>query len=97
MNVYYNSSFGCLVCPETRMGNTPMRVVIDPVTVLGSGFTAAALGEALLNALERSRTAPPVPRVDLGAGRFWQVTGIRASPPSAESSSVSALMREAPF
>ena len=77
MNVYYNSSFGCLVCPETRMGNTPMRVVIDPVTVLGSGFTAAALGEALLNALERSRTAPPVHRVDLGAGRFWQVTGIR--------------------
>lgn len=59
------------------MGNTPMRVVIDPVTVLGSGFTAAALGEALLNALERSRTAPPVPRVDLGAGRFWQVTGIK--------------------
>lgn len=77
MNVYYNSSFGCLVCPETRMGNTPMRVVIDPVTVLGSGFTAAALGEALLSALERSRTAPPVPRVDLGAGRFWQVTGIK--------------------
>lgn len=77
MNVYYNSNFGCLVCPETRMGNTPMRVVIDPVTVLGSGFTAAALGEALLNALERSRTAPPVPRVDLGAGRFWQVTGIK--------------------
>lgn len=59
------------------MGNTPMRVVIDPVTVLGSGFTAAALGAALLNALERSRTAPPVPRVDLGAGRFWQVTGIK--------------------
>lgn len=59
------------------MGNTPMRVVIDPVTVLGSGFTAAALGEALLNALERSRTAPPVPRADLGAGRFWQVTGIK--------------------
>lgn len=77
MNVYYNSNFGCLVCPETRMGNTPMRVVIDPVTVLGSGFTAAALGAALLNALERSRTAPPVPRVDLGAGRFWQVTGIK--------------------
>ena len=77
MNVYYNSNFGCLVCPETRMGNTPMRVVIDPVTVLGSGFTASALGEALLNALERSRTAPPVPRVDLGAGRFWQVTGIK--------------------
>lgn len=77
MNVYYNSSFGCLVCPETRMGNTPMRVVIDPVAVLGSGFTAAALGEALLNALERSRTAPPVPRVDLGVGRFWQVTGIK--------------------
>lgn len=59
------------------MGNTPMRVVIDPVTVPGSGFTAAALGEALLNALDRSRTAPPVPRVDLGAGRFWQVTGIK--------------------
>lgn len=77
MNVYYNSSFGCLVCPETRMGNTPMRVVIDPITVLGSGFTAAALGEALLSALERSRTAPPVPRVDMGAGRFWQVTGIK--------------------
>lgn len=77
MNVYYNSSFGCLVCPETRMGNTPVRVVIDPVTVLGSGFTAAALGEALLSALERSRTAPPVPRVDMGAGRFWQVTGIK--------------------
>lgn len=77
MNVYYNSNFGCLVCPETRMGNTPMRVVIDPVTVLGSGFTAAALGEALLSALERSRTAPPVPRVDMGAGRFWQVTGIK--------------------
>lgn len=77
MNVYYNSNFGCLVCPETRMGNTPMRVVIDPVTVLDSGFTAAALGEALLSALERSRTAPPVPRVDLGAGRFWQVTGIK--------------------
>ena len=52
MNVYYNSSFGCLVCPETRMGNTPMRVVIEPVTVLDSGFTATALGEALLNALE---------------------------------------------
>lgn len=77
MNVYYNSSFGCLVCLETRMGNTPVRVVIDPVTVLGSGFTAAALGEALLSALERSRTAPPVPRVDMGAGRFWQVTGIK--------------------
>lgn len=77
MNVYYNSNFGCLVCPETRMGNTPVRVVIDPVTVLGSGFTAAALGEALLSALERSRTAPPVPRVDMGAGRFWQVTGIK--------------------
>ena len=77
MNVYYNSSFGCLVCPETRMGNTPMRVVIDPVTALGKGFTAAILGEAILNALERSRTAPPVPRVDMGAGRFWQVTGIK--------------------
>lgn len=77
MNVYYNSNFGCLVCSETRMGNTPVRVVIDPVTVLGSGFTAAALGEALLSALERSRTAPPVPRVDMGAGRFWQVTGIK--------------------
>ena len=77
MNVYYNSSFGCLVCPETRIGNTPMRVVIEPVTVLDSGFTAAALGEALLSALERSRTAPPVPRADLGAGRFWQVTGIK--------------------
>ena len=45
MNVYYNSSFGCLVCPETRMGNTPMRVVIDPVTVLDSGFTTAAQAE----------------------------------------------------
>ncbi len=77
MNVYYNSSFGCLVCPETRMGNTPMRVVIEPVTVLDSGFTATALGEALLNALEHSRTAPPVPSVDLSAGRFWQVTGIK--------------------
>lgn len=77
MNVYYNSSFGCLVCPETHMGNTPMRVVIEPVTVLDSGSTTAALGEALLDALERSRTAPPVPRVDLGAGRFWQITGIR--------------------
>ena len=39
MNVYYNTSFGCLVCPETRMGNTPMRVVIEPVTVLDSGST----------------------------------------------------------
>lgn len=78
MNVYYNSSFGCLVCPETRMGNTPMRVVIDPVTVLDSGSTAAALGEALSSALDRSRTAPPVPRVDLGAGRFWQITGIKS-------------------
>lgn len=77
MNVYYNSSFGCLVCPETRMGNTPMRVVTDPVTALDRGFTAAMLGEALLSALERSRTAPPVPKVDLGAGRFWQVTGIK--------------------
>ena len=35
------------------------------------------LGEAILSALERSRTAPPVPRVDMGAGRFWQVTGIK--------------------
>lgn len=77
MNVYYNSSFGCLVCPKTRMGNTPMRVVIDPVTALDRGFTAAMLGEAVLSALERSRTAPPVPRVDLGAGRFWQITGIK--------------------
>lgn len=77
MNVYYNSSFGCLVCPETRMGNTPMRVVIDPVTALGKGFTATMLGEAILSALKRSRTALPVPRVDMGAGRFWQVTGIK--------------------
>ena len=45
MNVYYNSSFGCLVCPETRMGNTPMRVVIEPVTVLDSGFTTAVHAE----------------------------------------------------
>ena len=77
MNIYYDSSFGCLICPEIRMGNTPMRVVIEPVTVLHSGFTAAALGEALLNALERSRSALSVPRVDLGAARFWQVTGIK--------------------
>lgn len=41
MNVYYNTSFGCLVCPETRMGNTPMRVVIEPATVLDSGSTAS--------------------------------------------------------
>lgn len=77
MDVYYNSSFGCLVCPETRMGNTPMRVVIDPVTALDRGFTAAMLGEAILSALERSRTALPVSRGDMGAGRFWQVTGIK--------------------
>lgn len=78
MKVYYNSSFGCLACPETRMGNTPMRVVIEPVTVLNSGFTATALGEAVLAALERSRIALPVPRADMGAGRFWQVTGIKS-------------------
>ena len=77
MNVYYNSSFGCLVCPKTHMGNTPMQVVIDPVTALDKGFTATMLGEAILSALERSRTALPVPRVDMGAGRFWQVTGIK--------------------
>ena len=54
-----------------------MRVVIEPVAVLRKGFTETALGEAILAALERSRTAPPVPKVDKGAGRFWQVTGIR--------------------
>ena len=77
MDVYYNAGFGCIVCPQTTVGNTPMRVVIEPVAVLRKGFTETALGEAILAALERSRTAPPVPRVDMGAGRFWQVTGIR--------------------
>lgn len=77
MDVYYNAGFGCIVCPQTTVRNTPMRVVIDPVAVLRKGFTETALGEAILAALERSRTAPPVPRVDMGAGRFWQVTGIR--------------------
>ena len=77
MDVYYNADFGCIVCPQTTVGNTPMRVVIEPVAVLRKGFTETALGEAILAALERSRTAPPVPRVDMGAGRFWQVTGIR--------------------
>ena len=77
MNIYYKADFGCIICPETHMGNTPMRVVIDPVTLLDRGFTTAMLGEAVLRALERSRTAPPVPRADLGAGRFWQITGIK--------------------
>ena len=77
MDVYSNAGFGCIVCPQTTVRNTPMRVVIDPVAVLRKGFTETALGEAILAALERSRTAPPVPRVDMGAGRFWQVTGIR--------------------
>ena len=77
MAVYYNADFGCIVCPQATVGNTPMWVVIEPVAVLRKGFTETALGEAILAALERSRTAPPVPRVDMGAGRFWQVTGIK--------------------
>ena len=76
MDVYYNADFGCIVCPQTTVGNTPMRVVIEPVAVLRKGFTETALGEAILAALERSRTAPPVPRGEMATpGReapFWR-------------------------
>lgn len=77
IEIYFRPGFGCVVCPMSTVARTPIRVVIDPVMVLEEGFTPAMLGEAVLSTLERSKTAPPVPRVDQGAGRFWQVTGIR--------------------
>ena len=65
MKVYFYSDFGYIVCAETTMGNTPMRVVINPVTVLKSNVTIAALGSAIFRSLEQSRNAQPVSRKEI--------------------------------
>ena len=77
MKVYYYSGFGYIVCAETTMGNTPMRVVINPVTVLESGTTATVLGGAIFNSLEQSRNARPISRKEIDKYHFWQITGIK--------------------
>jgi len=59
------------------MENTPMRVVMDPVTVLEKDATAAALGNAVFDSLERSKNARPVSRKEIGKHKFWQVMGIK--------------------
>ena len=77
MKVYYYSGFGYIVCAETTMENTPMRVVINPVTVLESSATVAMLGSAIFNSLEQSRNAQPMNRKEIGKYHFWQVAGIK--------------------
>jgi len=77
MKVYFYSDFGYIVCAETTMGNTPMRVVINPVTVLKSNVTIAALGSAIFRSLEQSRNAQPVSRKEIDKYYFWQVSGIK--------------------
>lgn len=78
MNLHYNADFGYIICAETTMENTPMRVVIDPVTVLESKATSAELGEAILESLKQSRTAKPIRREEIGKYRFWHITGIKS-------------------
>jgi len=106
MDVYYNADFGCIVCPQTTVGNTPMRVVIEPVAVLRKGFTETALGEAILAALERSRTGPPgsppdpprlFPRWIGARAASGRSPASVASALSAVSSNASISKREAPF
>lgn len=77
MKVYFYSDFGYIVCAETTMGNTPMRVVINPVTVLKSNVTITALGSAIFRSLEQSRNAQPVSRKEIDKYYFWQVSGIK--------------------
>lgn len=77
MKVYFYSDFGYIVCAETTMGNTPMRVVINPVTVLKSNITIATLGSAIFRSLEQSRNAQPVSRKEIDKYHFWQVSGIK--------------------
>ena len=80
MKVYFYSDFGYIVCAETTMGNTPMRVVINPVTVLKSNVTIAALGSAIFRSLEQSRNAQPVSRKEIDNtifGRFLELRDLR--------------------
>ena len=77
MEVYFYSGFGYIVCAETTMENTPMRVVINPVTVLESNTTVTMLGSAIFKSLEQSRNARPVSRKGIGKYHFWQVSGIK--------------------
>ena len=78
MKLHYNIDFGYIICAETRMENTPMRVVIDPVIVLKSISTVAELGETILKGLEQSRTAKPIRREEVGKYRYWHITGIKS-------------------
>lgn len=77
MKVYFYSDFGYIICAETTMENTPMRVVIDPVTVLENNATFAMLGNAVFNSLEQSRNARPISREEIGKYCFWRVSGIK--------------------
>ena len=76
MKLHYNADYGYIICAETRMENTPMRVVIDLVTVLKSTSSATELGEAILKSIEQSRTAKPIRREEVGNYRYWHITGI---------------------
>lgn len=75
--VYYYSDFGYIVCAETTVENTPMRTVINPVTMMEGDATAATLGNAILDSLEQSRNAQPISRKERDGYKFWQVSGIK--------------------
>ena len=77
MQVYFNDSFGYILCAKTTLKGTPIRTVIEPVTVLNRDTAAAILGCGILDSLEASRNARPITHEELGNFRFWHISGIK--------------------
>lgn len=77
MDVFFNAKFGFIFCVQTKLRGSVLRVSIEPVTVLKPDVSAEALGASIHTALEASRSARPVNRVQDGAEKFWQVSGIK--------------------
>lgn len=77
MQLYFNDRFGYILCAETTIKGTPIRTVMEPVTILESDVSAAMLGRGILDSLQTSKNANPITREELGQFRFWQTSGIK--------------------
>lgn len=77
MQLYFNDRFGYILCAETTIKGTPIRTVMEPVTILESDVSAAMLGRGMLDSLQTSKNAHPITKEELGQFRFWQISGIK--------------------
>lgn len=75
--LYYNNNKGFIIGSESPVKGSIIRTIVHPVSVKKGTISDNELGNAILEGLDKSRTALPTERSDIKDFKFWQITGIK--------------------